>query len=233
MGEQPGQDGYEQYYLQVNPPDQANYRRKARGYERRFGRLLSRESIRSCLDLGCATGMFTSYLCSRGYQDVVGVDLNEALVEVARGNVQAQFVVDDALHYVATCGRSFDAVFLLDLLEHLQRDRIVHFLTDVRGCLNDGGFALVRVPNMNSLLAAGKFYGDWTHVTPFTERSLYHMAKLAGFARTEMCGQFRMQNFKGKIKACINSVIVPTLLWLRGGHKVKVYYSNLIAKLSK
>ena len=198
--DRPDKLGYEKYYLHENPPDAANYRKKARGYHRRFGRILDREDISSCLDLGCATGMLANYLCGRGYTDVVGVDCNASLVEVARQNVPAEFVADDAIHYAATCGRQFDVVFLLDLLEHLERDKVVELMTHVRGVLHDGRFALVRVPNANALHAIGAFYGDWTHVTPFTERAVLHVARLAGFSRVEFCGQFRMQNFKGKIK---------------------------------
>jgi SAM-dependent methyltransferase len=231
--DRPVKRGYEKYYLHENPPAAENYRRKARGYHRRFGRILDGESISSCLDLGCATGMLVNYLCQRGYKDVVGVDCNESLVDVARRNVPAEFVADDAVHYTATCGRKFDVVFLLDLLEHLDRDRTVELMTHVREVLSDGRFAVVRVPNLNALHATGAFYGDWTHCTPFTERALFHVARLAGFSRVELCGQFRMQNFKGKIKACIRTPLTRFLLWLRGGHKVTVYYPNIIAKLHK
>ena len=43
----------------------------------------------------------------------------------------------------------------------------------------------------------------------------------------------RAQNFKGKIRACINAAVIPALMWLRGGKKVKVYYRNLVAQLFK
>ncbi len=232
--ETPEKRGYEKYYLYENPSDADNYRRKARGYSRRFGRILDAEDISSCLDVACATGLLANYLCRRGCKDVVGVDLNESLVAVARRNVpDAEFVADDAVHYTAACGRKFDVVFLLDLLEHLDRQRVVELLTNVREILNDGRFAVVRVPNLNCIHSTGAFYGDWTHCTPFTERALFHIAKLGGFSRVELCGQFRMQNFKGKIKACIRTPLTRLLVWLRGGHNVRVYYPNVVAKLYK
>ncbi len=223
--------GYEEYYLRNNPPTARTSEKTGRGYHRRFGRILDGAKARSVLDLGCATGMLTRYLCGRGYRRVVGVDLNAQLIEVARANVQAEFVADDAIHYAAACREKFDIVFLLDILEHLERPRVVELLGHVRGLLNDDGFALVRTSNMNCLHAAGAFYYDWTHVTPFTEASLYHVAMLAGFGRVEHCDQFRMQNFKGKVKACLNALIVPTLIWLRGGKKAKVFYNCLVAQL--
>ena len=223
--------GYEEYYLRTNPPDAGNYEKKGQGYRRRFGHILDGAQAQSVLDLGCGTGMLTRYLCGRGYRRIVGVDLNAALIEVARANVQAEFVADDAIHYAATCREKFDIVFLLDILEHLERPQVLELLGHVRNILNDGGFALVRTSNMNCLQAAGAFYYDWTHITPFTEASLYHVAMLTGFNRVEFCDQFRMQNFKAKVKACLNALIVRTLIWLRGGKKAKVFYKCLVAQL--
>jgi 2-polyprenyl-3-methyl-5-hydroxy-6-metoxy-1,4-benzoquinol methylase len=223
--------GYEEYYLRNNPPTARNYEKKGRGYHRRFGRILDEAKAQSVLDIGCATGMLTRYLVGRGYRRVVGIDLNAKLIEVARQNVQTEFVADDAVHFAATCKEKFDIIFLLDILEHLERPQVEELLRHVRGLLNDGGFALVRTPNMNCLHSSGSFNYDWTHITPFTEGSLFHVATLAGFGRVEHCNQFRMQNFKAKIKACINALIVPTLIWLRGGKKAKVFYYCLVAKL--
>ena len=224
-------DGFEDYYLRLNPPDRAYYQKKARGYDRRFGRILDAAKVQSVLDLGCATGLLSNYLCQRGCRDVVGVDVNEQLIEVARRNVPAQFVADDAAHYLATCGRKFDVIFMLDLLEHVPREKIVELLRLARQAVNDGGFVLVRTPNMNCFLSAGQFYGDWTHLTPFTERALEHVARQAGFSRLVHCNQFRMQNFKGKIRACINAVLLWVTFRLRGGHQPKVYQRNLVAQL--
>jgi len=218
-------------YLKVNPADEANYARKARGYARRYERILAEAAPDSVLDLGCASGLLTNWLCRRGCKDVVGVDLSAPLIEVARKNVPAEFVVDDAAHYVRTCGRKFDVVFMTDLLEHIEKPAVLDLLRGVREILNEGGFAIVRVPNLNCLGGAGWFYSVWVHVTPFTERSLCYVAEQAGFSRTVFCNQFRMQNFKGKIRACINAIVVPAVVWLRGGRKVKVYYRNLVARL--
>lgn len=227
---QPTGPGYEEYYLRTNPPTEANYRRKAAGYERRLGRLLNQVKPRSVLDLGCATGMLTKYLVEKGC-DAVGVDINPKLVEIARRNVQAEFHVADAAEFAKTCDQKFDLVLLLDILEHIPRDEVVDLLATVRNLISEDGFVLVRTPNMNAIHVAGMFYVDWEHLTPFTERSLLHVAKLAGYSRIDFVPQFAMQNFKGKIKALINHCLVRALVWLRGGHKVRVTYRNLLAKL--
>ncbi len=230
MAEELIKEGYEEYYLRVNPPTKRNYERKARGYRRRFAKLLDELDPATCLDVASGTGMFASYLRRRGHE-VTGVDLNAALVDVARKNVDAEFFADDGCHFMETSGRKFDFISMLDLLEHVPHEGVVDMLKAARGALNDGGTLLVQVPNMNCLHGAGMFYVDWTHSTPFTERSLEHVARLAGFGRITHCPQFRMQTSKGKIKAMLRGILMPFLLWLRGGHKVKVHYRHLIVEL--
>ena len=227
----PSPGGYEEYYLRVNPPTEANYRRKARGYERRFGAILDRARPRYVLDLGCGTGLLCWTLARRGY-DVTGVDLNPALLAAARSNVpEANFVRSDAVAFAESCDRRFDVVFLLDLLEHIHRDRVVDLLAAVRTRVAPGGFVLVRTPNMNCLMAAGNFHVDWTHITAFTEGSLLHVARRAGFQRVEHCNQFRMQTFNGKVQAVCNAVVHRAVVWLQGRKQPEVRYRNLVARL--
>jgi 2-polyprenyl-3-methyl-5-hydroxy-6-metoxy-1,4-benzoquinol methylase len=225
-------ESYESYYLSTNPPSQENYRKKAKDYHRKFGRLLDDAKPTTILDIGCATGMLTKYLVDRGHR-VVGVDHNAQMIEVARRNVQAEFHVADALKYLRQSSSTFDMIFLLDVIEHIPRPRVVELLTALRARLNDNGFVLLRAPNLNCLHAIGMFYVDWTHITPFTERSVEHVAGLAGFSRIEHAPQFRTENFKGKVRAIIRHVLVKFLVWLRGGHGVKVTYRCLLTKLYK
>jgi 2-polyprenyl-3-methyl-5-hydroxy-6-metoxy-1,4-benzoquinol methylase len=222
---------FDQFYLRTNPATPERYRKHAKGYQRKIGPLLDAANISSCLDLGCATGLFSHFLRERGYEDVVGVDINAKLIEIARQNVASQFVVDDVLHYVATCGRRFDFVSILDLLEHIPRDKAVGFLTDVRNVLTDGGFALVRTVNLGALTGAAHFHQDFTHVLPLGERSLRQIAIEAGFSRVVFCNQFRMHHLGGKLRAIQNWLLHRLAFRLSGGHPPKVFYRHLYAQL--
>ena len=222
---------FDQYYLALNPPTAARYKKHAKGYERKIGPLLDAADISSCLDLGCATGLFSHYLRQRGYQDVVGVDINEKLVEIARRNVASEFIIDDGLHYVTTCGRRFDLVALLDVLEHIPRDRAIDFLVGVRNVLTEGGFALVRTVNFGAITGPAYFYQDFTHVLPLGERNLQRLAVEAGFSRVVFCNQFRMHHLSGKLRAIQNWIVHRLLFRLSGGHPPKIFYRNLYAQL--
>lgn len=223
--------GYDEFYLRQNPADQANYARKARGYRKRMRPLLDGVSVNSCLDVGCATGLLAYWLRKEVCEDVVGVDQDAALLDIARANVPARFVLDDAGHYLATCGRRFDAVFLLNILEHIPHEQVVGFLTSVRNGVNEGGIAIIRTPNLNCLTGMGHFCEDFTHRTALTENSLEQIARQAGFSRVEMCNQFRTRTFTGKIRACLNWLMHRAVYGLEGGRCPKVFYHNIYARL--
>jgi SAM-dependent methyltransferase len=231
MTEPSKQKGYEDYYLRANPSTKKDYDRKARGYDRKIGPILRLRRPKICLDLGCGSGLFSHYLKQAGVEIVVGVDMNEPLLQVARQNVSAEFVRADATQYAAGCGRTFDAIFLLNILEHIPREKVVQFLSDTKRCLNPGGWALVRAPNINCLGGAAHFCDDFTHVSPFTDASLEQAAREAGFDGVEFCNQFAMQKFKGKCMACLNWLVHRMVFALRGGRMPRVFHRNLYAIL--
>jgi SAM-dependent methyltransferase len=73
------------------------------------------------LDLGCGPG-WTSLLLARAGYEVVGADISERMIEVARERadregVAAEFVVAD-MEELDLGRRDFDAVFLFDCLHH-------------------------------------------------------------------------------------------------------------------
>lgn len=81
-------------------------------------------------------------------------------------------------------GASFDAIAMLDILEHLHDPLTA--LIDVRGHISVGGILVVQVPNVDSLLvrAEGKAstvfsHGHWNYFSPST---LGNIAEAAGFS---------------------------------------------------
>ena len=223
---------YEGFYLQGQVRDGGLYRKHARNYARQFGALLAGSRERSILDVGCANGLLAGYLKGEGFAEVVGVDVNEALAAQAREHVDGEFVAGDALAFLQG-GRRFDIIFLLNVVEHIERDGLVAFMEAVRGALKEGGFAVVRTPNMSHVMAAGHLADDLTHCTGLTEQSLRQLAEAAGFGRVERLNQWRMQNFKGKVKAVLSALLHRFLWWVRGGTRPRVVYRNLYAQLFK
>ena len=228
-------DRYQQYhkfYLREDKGQADRYRRQVRDYTKKFGALLADAPRGSALDVGCATGMLTAFLKEQGFDQVVGVDLNPELIEQAQHNVEAEFHVADAGEFLKG-GRQFDVIFLLNIVEHIERDQLIDFMTSVYQSLKTGGFAIVRTPNMNNILAAAHLADDLTHCTGLTEQSFHQLAQAAGFSKIHFLNQFRMQNFKGKIKAILNWPIHKYLFALRGGTKPTIYHRNLYVQMGK
>lgn len=230
---QPSYQNYDRFYQQRNPIDAAKLQRSFHAWRRQFGPILEGNRKRAVLDVGCGDGRFAVFLLAEGFTNVTGVDLTPGLIETARQQVQAEFHCGDAQDFLCTREERYDIIFLLNLIEHIERDKLVDFMTAVQRALRPGGFAVVRCPNMNCLLAAGHLADDLTHRTGLTEQSLGQLTDLAGFSCLELLNQWRMQTFKGKIKAILSAYHHYYLWWLRGGAKPKVFYRNLYARLVK
>lgn len=91
----------------------------------------------SILDLGCGSGRDVSYFASRGF-DVVGIDYAVQLLRLAWNFTDRPLVLADfrSLPFRAS---SFDAVWALASLQHVQRQRIRHVLSEIHRVLKAQG----------------------------------------------------------------------------------------------
>lgn len=108
---------------------------------RRAGR-----EVRSVLDIGCGTGGHALVLADRGFA-VVGVDLSEAMLDIARGKAgdRVEFVQGDARSF--DLGRTFDAAaFFFAVLGYQQTNEDVRAaLRTARRHLEPGGVLYLDV----------------------------------------------------------------------------------------
>jgi len=97
------------------------------------------------LDFGCGYGMLSNFLAlkSAGRQ-VLGIDLNEARIEVAKrsskGHPEVSFQLGDVRDFQGT---PFDAVVMTDVLHHIDEDNVRVLLRIIRSCLSDHGTLVV------------------------------------------------------------------------------------------
>lgn len=136
------------------------------------------------LDLGCAQGHLLEALRRVGYTRLTGVDLSSELLSSARRLLPetVRLIQADLCEWLKEePDESFDVVFLHDVLEHLPRESVVDVLRDIRRVLAPGGRLSVRVPNLAGLSGVFLMASDFTHVTPFTEISLFQVLEASGF----------------------------------------------------
>jgi hypothetical protein len=69
----------------------------------------------------------------------------------------------------------------LDIIEHLTRDEVFEFLELTIAALRPGGVLFLTTPNGAALRPGPVRYGDLTHETIFTPKTIRHALTLAGF----------------------------------------------------
>lgn len=161
--------------------DSAHYAATAIGLHRRLGEWRPAANAR-VLDLGCGLGELL-YLCQTlGCARMAGVNLCREEIEAARPYVQAQFECTDILEYLRGCQETFDCIFALNILEHLDKDALLEVLRLSSERLAPGGTLVAMVPNAVSPFAAVTRYWDFTHEWAFTPNNFKQLAPLAGFS---------------------------------------------------
>ena len=142
---------------------------------------------RRVLDFGCGRGAAAAVFAEAGH-DVVGVDVAERLVAVARETVpRAEFHVVDSETRLPFPAASFDACYSSEVIEHLFDIR--GFVSEVARVLSDGGQFLLTTPYhglmKNLSIAAFGFerhfhiYGG--HIRFFSKRSIRQALEDGGF----------------------------------------------------
>jgi len=137
------------------------------------------------LDAGCGDGSFVKFLRELGYRNAEGFDASTQKVEQARRSGVEGVGVADLRTYFRQCGRRdwWDAIFLLNVLEHLKKAEVLQALRDVCHALKPGGVLWVRVPNGAGLFGGYTRYIEFTHEMAFTTNSLGEVLRFAGFSR--------------------------------------------------
>lgn len=151
------------------------------------------EKTSAILDLGCGYGSFLSFLQSKKYTNVTGVDLSTQEISICKRLFKSyNFVQEDILNFVSNTNQKFDVVYLSHVIEHIKKEDLFVFLEGVKRMLNDQGIFVIIAPNSGAYFnAAANRYGDLTHEIGFTELSLRQVLMVAGF------GDIEARNFYG------------------------------------
>lgn len=151
------------------------------------------------LDIGSADGVFTKVISDKsGAKKVIGIDVLKASVDWAnkhwKKKKRLNFKVGDA-HNLKFQNNEFDAVFSLEVLEHVHNPKKV--LKEIKRVLKKDGYAVLLVPAENSLFKIvwflwgfyrGKIWSD-THLHKYSNDQLVKLCKDVGF-RVEANSKF-------------------------------------------
>jgi 2-polyprenyl-3-methyl-5-hydroxy-6-metoxy-1,4-benzoquinol methylase len=109
---------------------------------KRFDDLLSES--KTVLDLGCGLGLTTGYLRGLG-KNALGVDLSPELLSEAVKKYGNHFLCRDVLGL--DLKKSFDAITLIDSIEHLPRQNMNKIFDIIEHHSKDGTLVYINIPH--------------------------------------------------------------------------------------
>lgn len=147
-----------------------------------IGRTLRNEVNPKILDLACGDGVLLRALQDEGFLDCFGIDISGEQIDAARKSGLKNVETDDAINYLGTYkGGKFDVVFMLDILEHLERDQMIRLMNSIHPNLSPQGKIIIQVPNATGVFGMHIRYGDLTHEFAFTKQSISQLLSFTGF----------------------------------------------------
>jgi O-antigen chain-terminating methyltransferase len=142
------------------------------------------------LDLGCGRGEFLRIL--RGERIAgVGVDINPVPLAALRADgfdVQEM----DLIAYLEADTRTYAGAASLQVVEHLDAERVERMLALVAVRLAPGAVLIVETPNPLSPFALAQFHTDPTHIAPIPPERMRFFVEAAGFERSRTLFQARV-----------------------------------------
>jgi 2-polyprenyl-3-methyl-5-hydroxy-6-metoxy-1,4-benzoquinol methylase len=136
------------------------------------------------LDVGCGQGELVRLLHLDGFE-AHGVDASPEQVGIARAAGCGDIALGDVFEYLESSRDSWTAILATDVLEHLGKEEVLRLFDHAHAALVPGGVFAARVPNAVSPIGGNVMFGDLTHETWFTRRSVAQLASVSGFARVQ------------------------------------------------
>jgi len=119
--------------------------------------------------------------------DAVGVDASEEQVQRARARGIHSVTKGDVFETLEQLeARSKDAILAFDIIEHLTKKEVVRLTEEVSRVLSPTGIWIIHTVNGESPFFGRVRYGDFTHETTFTQRSIRQILLASGF-RSVQC----------------------------------------------
>jgi len=154
-------------------------------YRRDIHPLLPPPTAGPVVDIGCGSGQLVRCLLADGY-DATGIDVSPEQVALANEYGLRQVRHGDYRELLAERPGELAAITATDLLEHLTKPEVLATFDAVAAALRPGGRFVARVPNAVSPFGGHIRYGDFTHETWFTARSVNQLTAAAGFSQVEV-----------------------------------------------
>lgn len=174
----------------------------------------------SCLEIGCGTGHFLSYLKHKGISDLKAIDLDTSLVDVIPEDVRDNFEAVDVFEFLKSqkSGKTYDRIFMFDVFEHFSADDGRALLELLKPLLSSDGEIVLKMPNASSPWGLQFQFGDLTHITGYTPVSIHQMANSIGMScracHPHLLGSRQRQRTDRVVQWILNRLVAtPPKIW--------------------
>lgn len=137
------------------------------------------------IDIACGHGTFIHFLHKKGFKFAKGFDISLEQIEMGKKLGIKNLFCTDINQYFLNNDEGVDIFLLIDIIEHLNIDETMKFLEILKEKLNDHGIIIIHIPNAEGIYGMRIRYGDMTHETAFTPKSINQLLKMIGFSKVE------------------------------------------------
>ena len=202
-----------------------------------YGRFLPKDKAAEILDTGCGNGGFLWWLQQIGYKNSSGIDISQEQIQIARGLGIKNVECADLIGFLGSKQGYYDVIFVMDVIEHFNKNEILGILKLTFDSLNSGGEVIIQTPNGESLFSGRLGYGDFTHEVIFTKSSLNQILQATGFKDTEF---YPMEPVPKGLKSAVRYLLwkgIETILKfymaIETGSFSGIFTQNIIAVAKK
>ena len=158
-------------------------------YKKRFNDFMPKGKTAKIIDIACGAGHFLYYLQREGYINTCGIDLNKEQLEVAKRIGVKNVKQADLFKFLPNNVENFDVIIANDIIEHLNKSKVLIFLDLIYQSLKPCGKVLISTANAQSLFGANGVFADFTHETGFTPISLAQIMRVCHFKDVKVYGE--------------------------------------------
>ncbi len=226
------EDYFDSIFGNSNKFTESEYEDHSAKFDNLYKDFLPEDKSINILDVGSGAGHFLYFLKKKGFFDFYGIDLSQQQVDFCKEKVSERVECADAFDFLKDKENTYDFITSHDVLEHMQKDKVVPFLKLLHASLKPQGQLFLRVPNMGNPLALRLRYVDFTHNVGFTEKSLRQVLWLGGFRNIQML-PWKLTGFMNRVVSGAIFFCLRKLMWYQGMVASQILTPNLICVAKK
>ena len=187
-------------------------------FKKNFIRLLPKDRSARILEVGFGNGFFLKTMMNAGYNNFLGIEPGKVQYEFTKKHITDKvLLIKDTFSFLSKNKNSFDAIVIIEVLEHIPKGETIKLLKLLNGALKENGVLIIKVPNMSNPLMLRSRYSDFTHEVGFTPESLFQVLHCTDFKKIRVFPDSLAFSFKG------------TLVWL--AQKIAGFPLKLLGKI--